>query len=106
MKRPPCAPERGALNHCARQLYESRVIGNQDLHGHWNGWRIAGDTLRDPDGQRLRLPRLRYLMMQERSQGAATPPPQPSTNEQPRGAASSLGVGSGCVPPSGPASRL
>jgi len=106
MQRPPCAPARGALNSCARSLYEAKVHGNLDLAGAWSGWRIAGGQLRDPDGQRLSLARLRYLMMQERHRGVPLAPPLLIAQQDQRGASNPLGAGTGCLPPSGPASRL
>lgn len=49
---PPCLKALG-MNRCARALYDWQVHGNGPLHGAWVGWRIAGDELITPMGDRI-----------------------------------------------------
>jgi hypothetical protein len=51
-KLPPCLQVLG-MNRCVRALYDWQVRGNGTLNGAWAGWRIAGDELMSPHGDRL-----------------------------------------------------
>lgn len=49
---PPCLQVLG-VNRCARALYEWQVLGTGHLYGNWVGWRIAGDEIVTPHGDRI-----------------------------------------------------
>lgn len=55
---PPCHVRGTKPNPCARALHDWLSAGNGALHGHWQGWRIAGRELVAPDGSRLPVQRV------------------------------------------------
>lgn len=61
---PPCLVVLG-MNGCNRGKYEWEVRGNGPLHGLWTGWRIVHDEIVSPEGDRMRLNRLRWLMREQ-----------------------------------------
>ena len=68
MDRPPCWPEgQTCPNACAYQLVERTVYNKTPLYGHWAGWRMAGQCLVSPDGDRISPERLRGILFAEAS---------------------------------------
>lgn len=66
MKHPPCWPDgQTCPNDCAGQLYDRTIYNKTDLHGAWNGWRMAGRVLVSPDGDRISPERLRGILIVE-----------------------------------------
>lgn len=62
---PPCLTAGLGMNTCNRERYEWIVLGNGPLHGAFEGWRVSGDEIVSPDGDRMRLRRLRWLMREQ-----------------------------------------
>lgn len=61
---PPCLSVLGVTN-CLRRQHDWLIYGSGPLHGPWEGWRIAGPVLVDPDGRRIHLNRVRAVMTQD-----------------------------------------
>lgn len=60
---PPCWPKgQRCPNACAKAHHDRTVTGSTDLHGHWAGWRIAGNTLVTPDRDRVSSDELAHLI--------------------------------------------
>lgn len=62
---PPCLVPDIPMNHCARRLYDEKVLGHIDLGGDWAGWRLRGKWLISPDGDRINPLRMRGILFRE-----------------------------------------
>lgn len=97
---PPCLAKIG-LNPCAKALFDWQVIGNGPLHGRFTGWRIAGDELVTPLGDRLPLGLLLRLGQELWLQGGGRRRRGPASLACARPAASALPTPSGDGDPVG-----
>lgn len=62
---PPCLVAGLGMNPCNRERFNWEVLGNGPLHGAFEGWRVSGDEIVSPDGDRMRMRRLRWLMREQ-----------------------------------------
>lgn len=53
------------MNDCARRLYQEKVLGHIDLAADWAGWKLRGQWLISPDGDRVNPQRLRGMLFRE-----------------------------------------
>lgn len=53
---------------CNAADFDWLVYGNGPLHGHWQGWRIAGRCLVAPDGGRIPAERVRGLIFRQEAE--------------------------------------
>jgi len=61
---PPCLGILG-VNPCQREHYRWTVTGSGPLFGEWTGWRIAHGEIVSPEGDRMRVTRLAWLMREQ-----------------------------------------
>ncbi len=64
-KKLTCLESGNGMNRCAREVHDWHVHGTGPLYGAFAGWRIAGDELVSPNGDRMRARRLEWLMREE-----------------------------------------